>query len=152
MLSLYKKENDNLRQQNSKLLKDIEELNEKISREKEEGNVKEIQRNDILNQLLKENKAELEKKNNTINKLYNVLADVSHFMDKIKVKNFMFTFDGNNFNNLENISESTRKKLELDKENAFFSKEIATIYKEVPVDYALEDLLYTAWKGIKSIY
>ena len=103
MLSLYKKENDNLRQQNSKLLKDIEELNEKISREKEEGNVKEIQRNDILNQLLKENKAELEKKNNTINKLYNVLADVSHFMDKIKVKNFMFTFDGNNFNNLENI-------------------------------------------------
>ena len=103
MLALYKKENDNLRQQNSKLLKDIEELNEKILREKEESNVKEIQRNDILNQLLRENKAELEKKNNIINKLYNVLADVSHFMDKIKVKNFMFTFDGNNLNNLENI-------------------------------------------------
>ena len=103
MLALYKKENDNLRQQNSKLLKDLEELNEKILRDKEESNVKEIQRNDILNQLLKENKAELEKKNNTINKLYNVLADVSHFMDKIKVKNFMFTFDGNSLNNLENI-------------------------------------------------
>jgi aurora kinase len=103
MLALYKKENDNLRQQNSKLLKDLEELNEKILRDKEESNVKEIQRNDILNQLLRENKAELEKKNNIINKLYNVLADVSHFMDKIKVKNFMFTFDGNNFNNLENI-------------------------------------------------
>ena len=98
MLALYKKENDNLRQQNSKLLKDLEELNEKILRDKEESNVKEIQRNDILNQLLRENKAELEKKNNIINKLYNVLADVSHFMDKIKVKNFMFTFDGNSFN------------------------------------------------------
>ena len=103
MLALYKKENDNLRQQNSKLLKDLEELNEKILRDKEESNVKEIQRNDILNQLLRENKAELEKKNNIINKLYNVLADVSHFMDKIKVKNFMFTFDGNSLNNLENI-------------------------------------------------
>ena len=103
MLALYKKENDNLRQQNSKLLKDLEELNEKILRDKEESNVKEIQRNDVLNQLLRENKAELEKKNNIINKLYNVLADVSHFMDKIKVKNFMFTFDGNSLNNLENI-------------------------------------------------
>ena len=103
MLALCKKENDNLRQQNSKLLKDLEELNEKILRDKEESNVKEIQRNDILNQLLRENKAELEKKNNIINKLYNVLADVSHFMDKIKVKNFMFTFDGNSLNNLENI-------------------------------------------------
>ena len=103
MLALYKKENDNLRQQNSKLLKDLEELNEKILRDKEESNVKEIQRNDILNQLLRENEAELVKKNNIINKLYNVLADVSHFMDKIKVKNFMFTFDGNSLNNLENI-------------------------------------------------
>ena len=34
MLALYKKENDNLRQQNSKLLKDLEELNEKILRDK----------------------------------------------------------------------------------------------------------------------
>ena len=37
------------------------------------------------------------------NKLYNVLADISLFMDKIKVKNFTFTFDGTNINNLENI-------------------------------------------------
>ena len=103
MLSLYKKENDNLRKQNSKLLKDIEDLNEKISREKEDNMVKEEKRNDILNQLLRENKAELEKKNNIINKLYNVLADISNFLDKIKVKNFMFTFDGNSLNNLENI-------------------------------------------------
>ena len=31
MLSLYKKENDNLRQQNSKLSKEVEDLNERIS-------------------------------------------------------------------------------------------------------------------------
>ena len=103
MLSLYKKENDNLKQQNSKLLKDIDKLNEKLSAQQEDNNIKEQKRNDILNQLLKENKVELEKKNNTINKLYNVLADISHFMDKIKVKNFMLTFDGNNLNNMENI-------------------------------------------------
>ena len=103
MLSLYKKENDNLRQENSKLLKNIEELKDKISREKEENNIKEEKRNEILSQLLRENKAELEKKNNIINKLYNVLADILHFMDKIKVKNLMNIFDGNSLNNLENI-------------------------------------------------
>ena len=103
MLSLYKKENDNLRQENSKLLKNIEELKDKISREKEENNIKEEKRNEILSQLLRENKTELEKKNNIINKLYNVLADILHFMDKIKVKNLMNIFDGNSLNNLENI-------------------------------------------------
>ena len=103
MLSLYKKENDNLREQNSKLTKEIENLNERISRQQEDNNLNEQKRNDILNELLKENKIELERKNNIINKLYNVLADISLFMDKIKVKNFMFTFDGTNINNLENI-------------------------------------------------
>ncbi len=103
MLSLYKKENDNLRQQNSKLLKEVEDLNERISRQQEDNNLNEQKRNELLNQMLKENKIELEKKNNIINKLYNVLADISLFMDKIKVKNFTFTFDGTNINNLENI-------------------------------------------------
>ena len=103
MLSLYKKENDNLRQQNSKLLKEVEDLNERISRQQEDNNLNEQKRNELLNQMLKENKIELERKNNIINKLYNVLADISLFMDKIKVKNFTFTFDGTNINNLENI-------------------------------------------------
>ena len=88
MLSLYKKENDNLREQNSKLTKEIENLNERISRQQEDNNLNEQKR---------------KRKNNIINKLYNVLADISLFMDKIKVKNFMFTFDGTNINNLENI-------------------------------------------------
>ena len=47
------------------------------------------------------------------------------------------------YDNINEISGSTKEKLETDKEKAFMSKKIATIYKEVPVDYSLEDLLYT---------
>ena len=44
------------------------------------------------------------------------------------------------YENLDKISAKTREKLESDKENAFFSKEIATIYKEVPLKYTFEDI------------
>ena len=103
MLSLYKRENDDLKNQNNHLLKEIENLNQKLSANQEDINKKEEKRNNILNKLLKEKEEELDRKNIIINKLYNVLADVSNFMNKISIKNFQFLFDGNSFNNLENI-------------------------------------------------
>ena len=103
MLSLYKRENDDLKNQNNHLLKEIENLNLKLFANQEDINKKEEKRNNILNKLLKEKEEELDRKNIIINKLYNVLADVSNFMNKISIKNFQFLFDGNSFNNLENI-------------------------------------------------
>ena len=103
LLSLYKKENDNLKQENSKLLKEIDDLNEKLSNLLKDNEIKEGTINYKLKELLMDSKIELEKKNHTVNKLYNVLADISLFMDKINFKNFMLTYDGNNLNNIENI-------------------------------------------------
>ena len=46
------------------------------------------------------------------------------------------------YKNIEEIKGRTREKLEDDKENAFFSKELATIYKEVPIDKNIENIKY----------
>lgn len=46
------------------------------------------------------------------------------------------------YDNLDKIKGATLKKLENDKDNAFMSYDIATIYKEVPVDFSLDDLKY----------
>ena len=53
------------------------------------------------------------------------------------------------YENLENLYEhideikgATKVKLEDGKESAFMSREIATIYKEVPVSYSLDDIKY----------
>ena len=43
----------------------------------------------------------MRKKNRIINKLYNIISNISNFMNKIKMNNFTFTYDGNNLNNLE---------------------------------------------------
>ncbi len=51
------------------------------------------------------------------------------------------------YENLDKISENTRKKLENDKDNAFFSKEIATIYRDVPLNMTFEDI---KWDGINK--
>ena len=48
----------------------------------------------------------------------------------------------NLYKNIDNIKGTTQKKLIEGKESAFKSREIATIYKEVPVDYTLEELLF----------
>ena len=55
------------------------------------------------------------------------------------------------YNNLENLYEhideikgATQRKLIEGKESAFTSREIATIYREVPVTYSLEDLKYSS--------
>jgi len=101
MVVIYKKENDYLKQQNSNLLKVIEDLNEKILGQEEELKSKEAKGNSTLIKILKENEIELEKKNRIINKLYNVMSNISKFMNKIKMNNFTFTYDGNNLNNLE---------------------------------------------------
>ena len=46
------------------------------------------------------------------------------------------------YKNIEEIKGRTREKLEDDKENAFFSKELATIYKKVPIDKNIENIKY----------
>ena len=105
MVAIYKKENDNLKQQNSNLLKVIEDLNERILGQEDDLKSKEAKGNAILLKLLKDNEMELEKKNRIINKLYNVMTNIGSFMNKIKMNNFTFTFDGNSINNLENFKK-----------------------------------------------
>ena len=48
----------------------------------------------------------------------------------------------NLYNNLDSISGKTREKLETDKENAFMSYDLATIYREVPIPFTLDDCKY----------
>ncbi len=44
------------------------------------------------------------------------------------------------YDNIDRIKGKTKEKLISDKENAFFSKELATIYREVPLEMTFEDL------------
>ena len=46
------------------------------------------------------------------------------------------------YEHIDEISGKTKEKLLADKEQAFISKEMATIYKEVPIDTNFEDLKY----------
>ena len=48
----------------------------------------------------------------------------------------------NLYNHIDEIKGKTKEKLQNDKENAFFSKELATIYKDVPIDTNLEKIKY----------
>ena len=48
----------------------------------------------------------------------------------------------NLYDNIDKITGKTKEKLENDKEMAFTSKKIATIYREVPLNIVLEDLNY----------
>ncbi len=57
------------------------------------------------------------------------------------------------YENIENIKGAVKTKLETDKENAFISKKIATIYKDVPLDITWEDLSYEGYnETLKDIY
>ncbi len=48
------------------------------------------------------------------------------------------------YDHIDEIKGKTKEKLEIDKENAFMSQEIATIYKDVPLEVKdLEDIKYT---------
>ena len=51
------------------------------------------------------------------------------------------TLDGV-YNHLDEISEKTREKLINDKENAYFSYKLATIYKTIDFDYTFESIKY----------
>lgn len=52
------------------------------------------------------------------------------------------------YENILNVKGKTREKLEKDKDKAFMSKEIATIYREVPLDVKnLESIRYTPLDG-----
>lgn len=48
----------------------------------------------------------------------------------------------NLYDHIDEITGKTKEKLENDKESAFFSKELATIYKDVPIDTDLEKIKY----------
>ncbi len=60
----------------------------------------------------------------------------------------------NLYDNIDNIKGKMKEKLVNDKDNAFFSKCLATIYKEVPVDYTFEELKIEKpnIKGLIAIY
>lgn len=49
------------------------------------------------------------------------------------------------YEHIDEISGKTKEKLLNDKENAYKSFDIATIYKEVPLDFTLEDCKYTGY-------
>ena len=46
----------------------------------------------------------------------------------------------NLYDKIDTVKGKTKDKLIEDKDNAFFSKELATIYREVPIPYTFEDL------------
>ena len=58
------------------------------------------------------------------------------------------------YDNIDDIKGSIHEKLILGKEDAFMSKKLATIYREVPLDISLNDLLYTGSNNndLKEIY
>jgi len=49
------------------------------------------------------------------------------------------------YQNIENISGKTKEKLENDKDNAYMSYDLATIYRDVPLDFSLEDCRYLGY-------
>ena len=50
------------------------------------------------------------------------------------------------YENIDSITGKTKEKLELDKENAYKSFDLATIYREVPLDFTLDDCVYTGYR------
>ncbi len=63
------------------------------------------------------------------------------------------TLDGV-YENVDKIKGAVKNKLIADKDNAYFSKELATIYQDVPIDVNLEDLKYGSGnpKELKNIF
>ena len=46
------------------------------------------------------------------------------------------------YNNIDSVSGKTKEKLLVDKDNAYMSYDLATIYREVPLDFTLDDCKY----------
>ena len=57
----------------------------------------------------------------------------------------------NLYNNIDNITGKTKEKLINDKENAYMSYDLATIYREVQLDFTLNDLEYNGFNQNKFI-
>ncbi len=57
----------------------------------------------------------------------------------------------NLYNHIEEIKGKTKEKLETDKENAYMSYDLATIYRDVPLDFTLEELKYNGINRDKFI-
>ena len=55
----------------------------------------------------------------------------------------MFQSLDNLYLHIDEVSGKTREKLENDKKNAYMSYDLATIYREVPLDFTIEDCKYT---------
>ncbi len=53
------------------------------------------------------------------------------------------------YEHLDEISPKTREKLENDKDNAYKSYNLATIYREVPLDFELDDCKYMGYNPIE---
>lgn len=58
------------------------------------------------------------------------------------------------YQNIDSIKGKMKEKLEADKDNAYFSYELATIYREVPLDVKLGELTYAGpeLEALKEIY
>ena len=105
LLSIYKTENENLKQEKTKLLQIIDDLNDKLSGKQKEKKLKEEKEEHKLEKLLKETEIELEMKNYLINKYTKYLLAISNYMEKIKFENYSFTYGGSRFANLENMKK-----------------------------------------------
>ncbi|MBE6147522.1 MAG: DNA polymerase I [Firmicutes bacterium] len=57
----------------------------------------------------------------------------------------------NLYEHIDEIKGKTKEKLIADKENAYMSKDIATIYREVPIDTTLENIRYTGIDVLKYV-
>ena len=57
----------------------------------------------------------------------------------------------NLYDHIDEVTGKTKEKLLNDKDNAFMSKEIATIYRDVPIDTDLEKIKYTGVDVLKYV-
>ena len=58
---------------------------------------------------------------------------------------YFLSFRGldNLYNHIDEVTGKTKEKLENDKKSAYMSYDLATIYREVPLGFTLEDCKYT---------
>ena len=103
LLLFYQKENKKLNEINDKYLSIINDLKEKIVK-LETNSISNEVNNEPIFKLLKDNEAEIEKKEKKINKFENILENISNFIDKINYETFQVdipfdhfdSFDSNN--------------------------------------------------------
>ena len=103
LLLFYQQENKKLNEINDKYLSIINDLKEKIVKLETNSITNEVN-NEPLYKILKENEAEMEKKEKKINKFENILENISNFIEKINYETFQVdipfehfdSFDSNN--------------------------------------------------------